>query len=59
MSNCTNVLSSEVMLGDDGNLVLRRTSGIRRPYADVIWQSFDHPTDTILPGAKIGYYIME
>ncbi|KAF5182997.1 G-type lectin S-receptor-like serine/threonine-protein kinase [Thalictrum thalictroides] len=44
-------VSSEAMLGDDGNLVLRRTG----PSADVIWQSFDHPTDTILPGAKIVY----
>ncbi|KAF5182995.1 G-type lectin S-receptor-like serine/threonine-protein kinase [Thalictrum thalictroides] len=41
------------MLDNYGNLVLRRT---RPPSsADVIWQSFDYPTDTILPGAKIGY----
>ncbi|PIA51105.1 hypothetical protein AQUCO_01100141v1 [Aquilegia coerulea] len=43
--------SSEVVLGDDGNLVLRNRI---RP-SDVFWQSFDHPTDTWLPGAKLRY----
>ncbi|KAL8107844.1 G-type lectin S-receptor-like serine/threonine-protein kinase At4g27290 [Apium graveolens] len=33
---------------DSGNLVLNSGSG------RVIWQSFDHPTDTILPGMKLG-----
>ncbi|MFS7889464.1 putative protein kinase RLK-Pelle-SD-2b family [Helianthus anomalus] len=36
---------------DDGNLVLRYGSGSSLP----IWQSFDHPTDTLLPGMKLGY----
>ncbi|KAF9617216.1 hypothetical protein IFM89_035098 [Coptis chinensis] len=40
--------TAEAELGDDGNLVLRRQS-------NVFWQSFDHPTDTFLPGAKIRY----
>ncbi|PIA60787.1 hypothetical protein AQUCO_00300361v1 [Aquilegia coerulea] len=44
-------VSSQVMLGDDGNFVLR--TGVRPSHT--IWQSFDCPTDTILPGAKIGY----
>jgi hypothetical protein len=34
----------------DGNLVLRSSSNS----SDVFWQSFDHPTDTLLPGAKLG-----
>ncbi|KAF9590364.1 hypothetical protein IFM89_033890 [Coptis chinensis] len=40
--------TAEAELGDDGNLVLRIQS-------NVFWQSFDHPTDTFLPGAKIRY----
>ncbi|PIA60785.1 hypothetical protein AQUCO_00300359v1 [Aquilegia coerulea] len=44
-------VSSEAVLGDDGNLVLRT---VVRP-SDVFWQSFDYLTDTFLPGAKIGY----
>ncbi|KAF5178880.1 G-type lectin S-receptor-like serine/threonine-protein kinase [Thalictrum thalictroides] len=44
-------VSSEAVLGDDGNLVLRT----RVTPSDVVWQSFDYPTDTFLPGAKIGY----
>ena len=39
------------LLLDTGNLILSN-----RPNAsesDAIWQSFDHPTDTWLPGGKI------
>ncbi|PUZ67685.1 hypothetical protein GQ55_3G454700 [Panicum hallii var. hallii] len=39
------------VLLDDGNLVLRSASNS----SDVFWQSFDHPTDTFFPGAKIGW----
>nr|GMD36937.1 G-type lectin S-receptor-like serine/threonine-protein kinase At4g27290 isoform X1 [Ipomoea batatas] len=35
-------------LGDSGNLVLIDDG-------TPLWQSFDHPTDTFLPGAKFGY----
>lgn len=52
----TNLVSNtlhtpEVVLGDDGNLVLKDGSN---PNV-VFWQSFDYPTDTILPGGKIGF----
>ncbi|KAF7805944.1 G-type lectin S-receptor-like serine/threonine-protein kinase [Senna tora] len=37
------------VLGDDGNFILRDTSNS----SNVLWQSFDHPTDTWLPGAQL------
>ncbi|KAK9048351.1 hypothetical protein SSX86_032686 [Deinandra increscens subsp. villosa] len=53
----TNIISSTIIPGtvvvllDDGNLVLRYRSTSGPP----IWQSFDHPTHTMLPGSKLGY----
>ncbi|KAK9156055.1 hypothetical protein Sjap_003535 [Stephania japonica] len=43
--------STKLVLGDDGNLVL--SDGLDPNFT--IWQSFDHPTDTWLPGGKIVY----
>ncbi|KAG2536929.1 hypothetical protein PVAP13_9NG236100 [Panicum virgatum] len=40
--------NATAQLLDDGNLVLRV------PGAGVVWQSFDHPTDTLLLGMKLG-----
>ncbi|XP_071693106.1 G-type lectin S-receptor-like serine/threonine-protein kinase At2g19130 [Rutidosis leptorrhynchoides] len=40
-----------VVILDNGNLVLRDGSDSVEP----IWQSFDHPTNTWMPGAKFGY----
>ncbi|KAL6595444.1 hypothetical protein ACP70R_047784 [Stipagrostis hirtigluma subsp. patula] len=37
------------VLLDAGNLVLREASNS----SNVLWQSFDHPTDTLLSGAKL------
>ncbi|XP_057528011.1 G-type lectin S-receptor-like serine/threonine-protein kinase At2g19130 [Amaranthus tricolor] len=39
-----------IVLQDDGNLVLREESNS----GFVLWQSFDHPTDTFMPGSKFG-----
>uniref|UniRef100_A0A6N2LN26 non-specific serine/threonine protein kinase n=1 Tax=Salix viminalis TaxID=40686 RepID=A0A6N2LN26_SALVM len=41
--------SCEAQLLDSGNLIIvtKRSRGI-------IWQSFDHPTNTLLPGMKLG-----
>ncbi|XP_047317230.1 G-type lectin S-receptor-like serine/threonine-protein kinase At2g19130 [Impatiens glandulifera] len=38
----------EAILGDNGNFVLTDES-------IMIWQSFDHPVDTWLPGSKLSY----
>ncbi|XP_065863703.1 G-type lectin S-receptor-like serine/threonine-protein kinase At2g19130 [Euphorbia lathyris] len=47
--NSTTNTSVEAVLHDNGNLVLNGSGG-----SDPLWQSFDHPADTWLPGAKIG-----
>jgi hypothetical protein len=41
---------TEAVLGDDGNFVLRGRSNT----SSIFWESFDHPTDTWLPGTKVG-----
>ncbi|XP_040378503.1 G-type lectin S-receptor-like serine/threonine-protein kinase At2g19130 [Oryza brachyantha] len=46
------------VLQDDGNLVVKRNATLSSSAAaptHVAWQSFDHPTDTWLPGARLGY----
>lgn len=42
-----------VQLLDTGNLVIRE-EGDPNP-ENYIWQSFDHPTDTLIPGQKLGW----
>jgi hypothetical protein len=41
---------TEAVLRVDGNFVLRNRSNT----SSIFWESFDHPTDTWLPGAKRG-----
>ncbi|CAI9090359.1 OLC1v1025122C1 [Oldenlandia corymbosa var. corymbosa] len=45
------------VLRDDGNLVLTDGSSILSNSSSIppIWQSFDNPTDTWLPGGKLAY----
>ncbi|KAL1834368.1 hypothetical protein ACET3Z_004019 [Daucus carota] len=40
-------LNRKLTLLDDGNLVLEEGG-------ETLWQSFDHPTDALLPGMKLG-----
>ncbi|GMN19087.1 hypothetical protein TIFTF001_039721 [Ficus carica] len=40
------------VLLDNGNLVLKDGSNLSKPS---LWESFDHLTDTWLPGSKLGY----
>ncbi|XP_062105987.1 G-type lectin S-receptor-like serine/threonine-protein kinase At2g19130 [Humulus lupulus] len=54
-SNSTSTLSNSSsivgVLLDNGNFVIRDAFNS----SVVIWQIFDHPTDTSLPGVKVGY----
>ncbi|PSS14443.1 G-type lectin S-receptor-like serine/threonine-protein kinase [Actinidia chinensis var. chinensis] len=47
----TSPISVIAVLGDDGNLVLKEEFNSTEP----IWQSFDYPVHTWLPGSKIAY----
>ncbi|XP_044956047.1 G-type lectin S-receptor-like serine/threonine-protein kinase At2g19130 [Hordeum vulgare subsp. vulgare] len=43
--------STIAMLLSSGNLILTDSCNS----SEVLWQSFDHPTDTLFPGAKLGW----
>ncbi|XP_059442194.1 G-type lectin S-receptor-like serine/threonine-protein kinase B120 [Corylus avellana] len=46
VANTSGGNDTSATLSDTGNLVLKNR-------AEVLWQSFDHPTDTLLPGMKV------
>ncbi|KAL6659396.1 hypothetical protein ACP70R_003436 [Stipagrostis hirtigluma subsp. patula] len=46
-SSATNI-SAEATLEDTGNFILRSSID-----SSILWQSFDHPTDTLLPGMNL------
>lgn len=50
-SNQTQAVNPVVQLLDSGNLVVREESNTDK----YLWQSFDYPTDTLLPGMKLGW----
>jgi hypothetical protein len=50
LTNLTFPRSTEAVLREDGNFFLRDKSNA----SSILWESFDHPTDTWLPGAKLG-----
>ena len=50
-SNTTSQLGNAIVnLEDNGNLVMR----MDRNHKEIIWQSFEYPTDTHLPGMHLG-----
>uniref|UniRef100_I1PL72 non-specific serine/threonine protein kinase n=1 Tax=Oryza glaberrima TaxID=4538 RepID=I1PL72_ORYGL len=49
-ANITNNNTSAMLLSS-GNLILTNPSNS----SEVFWQSFDYPTDTLFPGAKLGW----
>jgi len=49
-SNTTRSAPAVAQLLDTGNLVVREQSG----GGDVLWQSFDHPSNTLLAGMRLG-----
>ncbi|KAK2447142.1 G-type lectin S-receptor serine/threonine-protein kinase [Trifolium repens] len=55
-SNQTTVTNNQVVLQllDNGNLVLLRETNVNDP-TKYLWQSFDFPTDTLLPSMKMGW----
>ncbi|KAL9671072.1 hypothetical protein QQ045_008636 [Rhodiola kirilowii] len=40
---------------DSGNFILREGLEGKDPNLDYAWQSFDYPTDTLVPGMKLGW----
>ncbi|MED6216349.1 hypothetical protein PIB30_006993 [Stylosanthes scabra] len=46
-------LNPVAQLMDSGNLVVWNNGGAESN--DILWQSFDYPTDKILPGMKVGW----
>ncbi|KAK0579763.1 hypothetical protein LWI29_031046 [Acer saccharum] len=50
-SNQTKVVNPVAQLLDSGNFVLREADH----EDEFLWQSFDYPTDTLLPGMKLGW----
>ncbi|KAF3451608.1 hypothetical protein FNV43_RR07703 [Rhamnella rubrinervis] len=52
-SNQTQAVNPVVQLLDSGNLVLKEAN--ENNAGKFLWQSFDYPTDTLLPGMKLGW----
>ncbi|CAN0924206.1 G-type lectin S-receptor-like serine/threonine-protein kinase RKS1 [Linum grandiflorum] len=54
-TNVSSTFPCSAQLLDSGNLVLVQQGSTASNNASLlVWQSFDHPTDTLLPGMKIG-----
>ncbi|XP_019449117.1 PREDICTED: G-type lectin S-receptor-like serine/threonine-protein kinase At4g27290 isoform X2 [Lupinus angustifolius] len=55
INSSTKALSPIVKLLDTGNLVLREEKDDSNNEDSFLWQSFDYPCDTLLPGMKLGW----
>ncbi|XP_074313246.1 G-type lectin S-receptor-like serine/threonine-protein kinase At2g19130 isoform X1 [Silene latifolia] len=53
-SNNNNNNSIVSILQDDGNLVLRYAKNSSQSSGNLLWESFDNPTDTFMPNSKLG-----
>lgn len=49
VTNMPSIGNASATLLDSGNLVLRDEN------SSILWQSFDFPTNVLLPGMKLGY----
>ncbi|XP_020201910.1 receptor-like serine/threonine-protein kinase SD1-8 [Cajanus cajan] len=52
-TNETGASDPVLQLLDSGNLILKEAN--QKDPTKPLWQSFDHPTDTLLPGMKLGW----
>ncbi|XP_047149364.1 receptor-like serine/threonine-protein kinase SD1-8 [Vigna umbellata] len=52
-NHTTPIINPVLQLLDSGNLVLREEN--ENDPTRFLWQSFDYPTDTLLPGMKLGW----
>ncbi|TQD77290.1 hypothetical protein C1H46_037182 [Malus baccata] len=50
----TNTSTVVAILLDSGNFILQEVNSTHELKNRVLWQSFDHPTDTLYPGMKLG-----
>lgn len=63
-SSSNNLSSSKAVenpiaqLLDSGNLVVRNGQPSDDDDDNILWQSFDHPCDTLLPGMKLGWNLV-
>ncbi|XP_020415075.1 G-type lectin S-receptor-like serine/threonine-protein kinase At4g27290 isoform X2 [Prunus persica] len=57
LASTTTSGSVQAVLLDSGNLVLR-ADGSSTNTSEPLWQSFDHPAHTLLPGGKLGFNIV-
>ncbi|XP_019707010.2 receptor-like serine/threonine-protein kinase SD1-8 isoform X1 [Elaeis guineensis] len=54
-SGSSGLANPVAQLLDTGNLIIRQTSDDTHDPNSFAWQSFDHPTDTLLPSMKLGW----
>ncbi|CAL2264601.1 unnamed protein product [Prunus armeniaca] len=52
--NTTSITSVVATLLDSGNFVLQEVSPVNGSTIQILWQIFDYPMDTFLPGMKLG-----